>query len=107
MLRWSLGKTRLDKIRNEEVRESLGVRCIQDKVRGQRLRWYGHIERRDETYCGKVARKIELQGKWKKGRPFKRWEDNLKEDFKRLGAKPEQAQDRDLWRTMTCMADPK
>ena len=37
MLRWSIGITRKDRIRNDTIRGSLGVRRIGEKIQGRRL----------------------------------------------------------------------
>ncbi|KAK3568374.1 hypothetical protein QTP86_005579 [Hemibagrus guttatus] len=55
MLRFSLGVTRLDRIRNEYIRGTAHVGRLGDKVREARLRWFGHVQRRDR------ARTIERQ----------------------------------------------
>ncbi|KAK3518423.1 hypothetical protein QTP70_000596 [Hemibagrus guttatus] len=49
MLRFSLGVTRLDRIRNEYIRGTAHVGRLGDKVREARLRWFGHVQRRDST----------------------------------------------------------
>ncbi|KAK3519762.1 hypothetical protein QTP70_003903 [Hemibagrus guttatus] len=49
MLRFSLGVTSLDRIRNEYIRGTAHVGRLGDKVREARLRWFGHVQRR-ETY---------------------------------------------------------
>ena len=43
MLRWIIGHTRMDRIRNEVIRSKVGVALIEDKVRENCLRWYEHI----------------------------------------------------------------
>ena len=48
MLRWILGVSLKDKERNEVIRKMLGVACITDKIRHARLRWYGHVMRRED-----------------------------------------------------------
>ncbi|XP_047492218.1 uncharacterized protein LOC125041374 [Penaeus chinensis] len=53
MLRWSLGFTKLDKVRNEDIRERVKVAVISEKLRESRLRWLGHVVRRNEDYVGK------------------------------------------------------
>ncbi|KAK3563874.1 hypothetical protein QTP86_004818 [Hemibagrus guttatus] len=50
MLRFSLGVTRLDRIRNEYIRGTAHVGRLGDKVREARLRWFGHVQRRDKTH---------------------------------------------------------
>ncbi|MCJ8728839.1 hypothetical protein PDJAM_G00009160 [Pangasius djambal] len=53
MLRFSLGVTRLDRIRNEYIRGTAHVGRLGDKVREARLRWFGHVQRREsEAYGG-------------------------------------------------------
>ncbi|KAK3543779.1 hypothetical protein QTP70_027191, partial [Hemibagrus guttatus] len=47
MLRFSLGVTRLDRIRNEYIRGTAHVGRLGDKDREARLRWFGHVQRRD------------------------------------------------------------
>ncbi|KAK3506556.1 hypothetical protein QTP70_009082 [Hemibagrus guttatus] len=57
MLRFSLGVTRLDRIRNEYIRGTAHVGRLGDKVREARLRWFGHVQRResDEEVMGKFG----------------------------------------------------
>ncbi|KAK3506551.1 hypothetical protein QTP70_009032 [Hemibagrus guttatus] len=49
MLRFSLGVTRLDRIRNEFIRGTAHVGRLGDKVREARLRWFGHVQRRENS----------------------------------------------------------
>ena len=53
MVRWALGVTRKDKIRNEYVRGTAKILKLGDKLRNARLRWYGHVKRREEDYVEK------------------------------------------------------
>ncbi|KAK3550987.1 hypothetical protein QTP70_011450 [Hemibagrus guttatus] len=48
MLRFSMGMTRLDRIRNEYIRGTAHVGRLGDKVREARLRWFGHVQRREK-----------------------------------------------------------
>lgn len=41
--------TREDRIRNKYVRDQIGVASIEDKMRETRLRWFGHVMKREET----------------------------------------------------------
>lgn len=47
VLRFSLGMTQLDKIRHGYGGSAVHVRCFGDKARDPRLRWFGHVLRRD------------------------------------------------------------
>ena len=77
------GVTRLEKIRNEKIRGTTQVGEISKSKKGQerRMRWYGHVMRRDEEYVGKMAMGIEVQGSRRRGRPKKRWVDCVKDDL--------------------------
>ena len=46
MLRCMCGKIKKDKVRNEDIRCQVGIAPIEDKLRENRLRWFGHIEDR-------------------------------------------------------------
>ena len=48
---------------------------IGDKVREARLRWYGHVQRRDEGYIGKRMLGMGIPGRRKRGRPKRRYMD--------------------------------
>jgi len=53
-------------------------------ARAQRLGWYGHIERMQETRMLKAIYSWKLNSKRPTGRPKIRWEDDVKKDIQRL-----------------------
>ncbi|KAK3559069.1 hypothetical protein QTP86_002464 [Hemibagrus guttatus] len=69
MLRFSLGVTRLDRIRNDYIRGTAHVGRLGDKVREARLRWFGHVQRRESEYIGRRMLDMELPGRRQRGRP--------------------------------------
>ncbi|KAK3567797.1 hypothetical protein QTP86_026441 [Hemibagrus guttatus] len=72
MLRFSLGVTRLDRIRNEYIRGTAHVGRLGDKVKEDRLRWFGHVQRRESEYIGRRMLDMELPGRRQRGRPKRR-----------------------------------
>jgi hypothetical protein len=46
MLRWICGNTRRDRVRNDDIRDRLGVTPVEEKLVQHRLRWFGHIQQR-------------------------------------------------------------
>jgi hypothetical protein len=46
MLRWICGYTRRDQVRNDDIRERLGVAPVGEKLMQHHLRWFGHMQRR-------------------------------------------------------------
>ena len=86
MVRWALGVTRKDKIKNEYVRGTAKIAKLGDKLRNARLRRYGHVKRR-EDYVDKRMMEMAVPGRQKRGRPRRRWMDLVKEDMERVGAK--------------------
>ncbi|KAK3542052.1 hypothetical protein QTP86_011352 [Hemibagrus guttatus] len=106
MLRFSLGVTRLDRIRNEYIRGTAHVGRLGDKVREARLRWFGHVQRRESEYIGRRMLDMGLPGRRQRGRPKRRYMDVINEDMKLVGARVEDAEDRDRWREMIRCGDP-
>ncbi|KAK3562042.1 hypothetical protein QTP86_025229, partial [Hemibagrus guttatus] len=72
MLRFSLGVTRLNRIRDEYIRGTAHVGRLGDKVRETRLRWFGHVQRRESEYIGRRMLDMELPGRRQRGRPKRR-----------------------------------
>ncbi|VDO60701.1 unnamed protein product [Heligmosomoides polygyrus] len=106
MLRWMAGVTRLDRIRNDAIRQKFGVAAIADKMREARLRWDGHVLRGNEDSVRKIGLNFEVLGKRPRGRPKQRWADTLHKDFKVAGVHPDLERDRERWRHGTRKADP-
>ena len=71
MLRWMCGVTKMDKISNDRIRGITKVGVLSKKVQERRLKWFGHVMRREE-YVGKRVLGMEVQGKRKRGRPKRR-----------------------------------
>ena len=82
MLRWMCGVTRLDKTRNERLRRTTKLGEITKKVKEMRLKWYGHVMRREEHYAGRRAMEMKVQGRRKRGRPKRILLDKVKDDIK-------------------------
>ncbi|XP_069971001.1 uncharacterized protein [Penaeus vannamei] len=51
MCRWGCGHTLKDHVRNEVIREKLGITHITEQFRKARLKWFGHVKRKDEEYA--------------------------------------------------------
>src|SRR6218665_2422744 len=75
MLWWILGVSLKDKKRNEVIRKTLGVAGITYKIREARLRWYGHVMRREDENSMKRIMTAEVNGRCSQGRQKKRWGD--------------------------------
>ena len=60
--------TREDKIRNEYIRRTARIAKLGEKIRGARLRWYGHVKRREAEYVGRRTLEIEVPGRRKRGK---------------------------------------
>ena len=94
MARRALVVTRKDKTKNEYVRGTAKIAKLGDKLRNARLRWYGHVKRREEGYVGKRMMEMAVPGRRKRGRPRRRWMDWVRENFERVGAKEGEKFDR-------------
>ncbi|EYC16696.1 hypothetical protein Y032_0033g2794 [Ancylostoma ceylanicum] len=106
MLRWTAGITCADRIRNEKIRERFGIAPIADKLRGTRLRWFGHVLRANEDTICKVGLDFEVLGKRPKGWPKRRRLYILHAGLKQVGVHPYQAQDRAKWRQISGKRTP-
>jgi len=108
MLRMICSKTARNKVRNEEIRKRTEVESIEDHLREQRLRWFGHMVRMDCKRPQSVAINFKTDCS-KKGRPKKSWKEIIDVVMKVKGLKRLDAMDRTHWKlrcrnrlTLTC-----
>nr|XP_042900286.1 saccharopine dehydrogenase-like oxidoreductase [Parasteatoda tepidariorum] len=83
-------------------------------VKAKRIQWLGHLERMEENRGTKKIFKGQCQGQRKRGRPVKRWFDEVEKDLKTLKFRnwKQRARDRRLggkllvrpWSNMDCNA---
>ena len=83
MIRWMCGVTLKDRCKIEELRKRLDIKDVADVVRKGRLRWFGHLERKDERDWVSTCRNIVVVGNAGKDRPRKRWCEVLEDDLKK------------------------
>ena len=68
---------------NQELDTLIQQNNIINFVRAQRLRWYGHIERMQETRMVKAICSWKPISKRPMGRPKIRWEDDVRKDMQK------------------------
>ena len=106
MLRWMCGVTLRDKvptvvrdkIPSVELRRRLGIEGVVEVMRQGRLRWFGHVKRKEVNDWVSTCRNLEVTGSRGRGRPRMTWRARLDGDMKDMGLRPEMAMDREKWR---------
>jgi hypothetical protein len=56
-------------------------------IKGQRISWLGHLERMEENRMPKMIFIQELEGPRRRGRPRKRWKEEVEKDLHVLGVR--------------------
>ena len=102
-LRSMCGVTRMDRLRNEVVRERVGVdEKLSERVDRKVLKWYGHVERMSGERLTKRVYRSEVEGERGRGRPPFRWKDGVRRACAERNMGLEEARgiclDRGLWR---------
>jgi hypothetical protein len=69
---------------NKELDELMKHRNIINCVKAQRLSWFGHTNRMPETSTVKKAYKSKPFTRRPVARPKSRWEDDIREDLKKM-----------------------
>ena len=78
---------------------------ISKKVQEGRLRWYGHLLRREDDHVGRSMMDMEVQVRRRRGRPRKKMARLCKGRHAFEGNK-EETQDRNQWRRLIQNGDP-
>ena len=67
-------------------------------IKKSRLRWFGHVERKDDSDWVKRCITWKVEGIRQRGRPKKTWWDCVKNDMESLGLSQKDVQSRNKWR---------
>lgn len=95
--------------KNREIWALFGERLITSSVKARIMRWAGHVARADEETNVKKTFNLDygLTDRRRRGRPRRRWKDNIKEWFNNIKTQQEDgeewtqtAQDRTRWRRL-------
>jgi len=91
---------------NREVEEMSKGENIVKCVKGQRISWLGHLERMKEDRMPKKISTQELEGARRRGRPRKRWKEEVERDLEVLGVRRwrELVADRKKWKDIVRQA---
>ncbi|CAO2837605.1 unnamed protein product [Amaranthus hypochondriacus] len=87
----------MDRIRNQEFREKLGVAPLSAKMWENRLRWFGHVQRKTHDAPGRRIDCIIVEDKRSRGRPRRTWEEHIKSDLHELHLTKDLTRDRGSW----------
>ena len=99
MVRWMCGVKLKDRLPSRELRERLGIDNIALVLQQNRLRWYGHVLRKDDDWVKKCM-EYEVEGPRPRERPKRTWREVVREDCQGRKLNKEDAMDRCKWRKM-------
>ena len=83
---------------SKELRERLGIDDIALVLQQNRLRWYGHVLRKEDDDWVKKCMECEVEGP--RARPKRTWREVVKEDCQAYKLNTEDAMDRSKWRKL-------
>ena len=85
--------------KNQELEEISKGENIVKLIKGQRISWLGHLERMEEDRIPKKIFTQELERTRRRGRPRKRWKEEVERDLQVLGMRRwgELVADRKKW----------
>ena len=98
MLRWIQGTSLREHKRNEEIGEAATVQPIATHLMQKRLRWYGHVRRRDDSHTTRTVLGVVVEGERPRGRLKLRYMDTIRRYIKRNGLTNGNILDRKDWR---------
>ncbi|XBI43936.1 hypothetical protein VPH35_108649 [Triticum aestivum] len=107
ILRWMCGHMRKDRVRNDDIRDRVGISPIEEKLVQHRLRWFGHTQRRHleaPVHSGRLKRAENV--KRGRGRPNLTRAESVKRDLNDWSITKELAMDRGAWKLAIHVPEP-
>jgi len=91
-VRATCGAKLVDEKNTDELMNMLVLREIVDSLaKASRVRWYGHVLRRDEDDASSKALSFKMEGQRKRRRLRKTWRRQVEEEIKGIGLRKEDA----------------
>jgi len=100
MVRWMCNVKVKDRVPSKELRETLGIEDIILILQQNRLRWYGHVLRKEDTDWVKKCIEYEVEDSRPRGRPKRTWKEAVQKDCQALNLNKEDAMDRGRWKKL-------
>jgi len=103
VLRRSARKSLMERIKNEHIKEIMGVKGKTDTINiieQKRLQWYGHVKRLQEEGIPKLIMDWIPRERRKRGRQRKTWMEGVQAAMTR-NLEPDQWRNRQKWRLVS------
>ena len=98
-LRRSAGVSKLDRVRNVEIRAKMdATQTIVDRVEQRGLKWFGHLLRMEHQRWPYRIYSWSPPGKRKRGRPRRSWNEAIRRAMEDRNLEEEDVLDRNRWR---------
>jgi len=81
MVRWMCDVKVKVRVPRKELRERLGIDDVILVLQQNRLRWYGHMLRKEDTDWMKKCMEYEVEGSRPRGRPKRTWKEVVQEHY--------------------------
>ena len=89
-----------DRVPSKELRERLGINDILLILQQNRLRWYGHVLRKEDTDWVKKCMEYEVEGSRPRDTPNRTWTEVVQKDCQACSLNKEDAMDRGRWKKL-------
>ena len=98
-IRRAMRISRRDKIRNEDIRQQMGIEgTIVNDIEQKQLIWYGHVQRMHNERIPKQVIHWIPPGKRKRGRPKKTWMEGIRRSMSEKNLTEDQWENRTGWK---------
>ena len=93
------GAKLVEKKRTEGPMEKLGLKeTVVQMAKAKRVRWYGHVLRRDDQHVLRKVLEFQVKGKRKRGQLKKTWKKQAEKESKSVGLEKKDAMNQVRWR---------
>jgi hypothetical protein len=91
----------MDRIKNEHIKEIMGVKGKPDIMEKKRLQWYGHVKRMPEERIPKLIMEWIPEERRRRGHPRKTWMERVQATMTTRNLEPDQWKNREEWRLVS------